>query len=252
MNSFPRLLLLLVAVGTSTAYGNSPIVREAGVIYLSDFSQKPYEAQVKRAAPCYFDLDLRRYAGTLRFPQTVKVEAFAKHACKIRGNAQQGGVAAWVPYSELEGLPDNLLAELEKAESRRQTVETLIQQNEVAIGMTTDEVLRSVGKPNKKSSRAEPGKTSEKWEYIKYDLVPQTVYGPSYRRNTIRNTGKPYGNSLTTAETTYIGSTVYLKVPVGKLMVQFENGIVGSMEQTEGTLAERDISIVVPPVNVYY
>ncbi|HEY5769002.1 MAG TPA: hypothetical protein VIS71_04060, partial [Terrimicrobium sp.] len=59
------LLLLLVATEADAA----PIVRETGAIYLSDFGQKPLRLRVLRPAPCYFDIGMTRYAGTLRFPQ---------------------------------------------------------------------------------------------------------------------------------------------------------------------------------------
>ena len=88
----------------------APIIREAGAIYLSDFGQKPLRLKVLRPAPCYFDIGMTRYAGTLRFPQIVQVEAFSDFGCRVRGNAQQGGVAAWIPYNELEPLPEGLLA----------------------------------------------------------------------------------------------------------------------------------------------
>ena len=127
----------------------APIIREAGAIYLSDFGQKPLRLKVLRPAPCYFDIGMTRYAGTLRFPQTVQVEAFADNGCRIRGNAQQGGVAAWIPYSELEPLPEGLLANLKRSEERRRVVDALIARNEVAIGMTIAEVGRSLGKPQK-------------------------------------------------------------------------------------------------------
>src|SRR5215470_343726 len=50
----------------------SPIIRETGAIYLSDFGEKPLRLRVLRPAPCYFDIKMTRYAGTLRFPQVVQ------------------------------------------------------------------------------------------------------------------------------------------------------------------------------------
>ena len=95
---------------------------------------------------------MTRYAGTLRFPQVVQVEAFSDFGCRVRGNAQQGGVAAWVPYNELEPLPEDLLANLKKSEERRRIVDDLIARNEVAIGMTIDEV----GQPRQASEGHQP------------------------------------------------------------------------------------------------
>ncbi len=181
------VLLSLLALEETEA---SPIIRDPGAIYLSDFGQKPLRAKLQRAGACYFDIGLTRYAGTLRFPQVVQIEAVADHACRIRGNAQQGGVAAWVPYDELEPLPPDLLSNLKKSEERRKMVDALIAKNEVAIGMTIDEVGRSLGKPQKKTNRADKNGTQQVWEFIKYELVPQTTYGPGYSQSVIPNPGQ--------------------------------------------------------------
>ena len=247
-------IVLALALGISVLSA-SPIVRDPGAIYLSDFGQKPLSLRVLRPAPCFFDIGLTRYAGTLRFPQTVKVEAVADHACRIRGNAQQGGVAAWVPYAELEELPEGLLANLKKSEERRQLVEALVAKNEVAIGMTPDEVGRSLGKPQKKTRRADKDGTQQVWEFIKYDLVPQTTYTPGYSQTVIQERGgkKRPGNVVVQGQSGYFPNTIYVKVPVGTLTVTFKNDIVESLDQSEGTLVGAgQVSIVTPPITVYW
>ena len=228
----------------------APIIRESGAIYLSDFGQKPLRLKVLRPAPCYFDINMTRYAGTLRFPQVVQVEAFSDFGCRIRGNAQQGGVAAWVPYNELQPLPEGLLANLKKSEERRRIVDELIARNEVAIGMTIDEVGRSLGKPQKVTNRADKEGTEQIWEYIKYDLVPQTTYAPGYGQTFVNFPKKP---PVVIQSGGYYPTTIYVKVPVGRLKVSFKDGIVDSLDQTEGTLVGAgQVSVVTPPVNVYW
>jgi hypothetical protein len=233
----------------------APIIREAGAIYLSDFGQKPLRLKVLRPAPCYFDIGMTRYAGTLRFPQTVQVEAFADDGCRIRGNAQQGGVAAWIPYRELEPLPEGLLANLKKSEERRRLVDALIARNEVAIGMTVEEVGRSLGKPQKITNRANEQGTRQIWEYIKYTLVPQTTYFPGYGQTIVKYPGAPKRPQTVIVQggAGYYPNTIYVKVPVGTLKVSFRDGIVDALDQTEGTLAGGgQVSVVTPPVNVYW
>lgn len=228
----------------------APIIRETGAIYLSDFGQKPLRLKVLRPAPCYFDIGMTRYAGTLRFPQIVQVEAFADNGCRIRGNAQQGGVAAWVPYNELQPLPEGLLANLKKSEERRRIVDELIAKNEVAIGMTIDEVGRSLGKPQKVTNRADKEGTEQIWEFIKYTLVPQTTYAPGFGQTTVTSPNKP---PVVVQSGGYFPTTIYVKVPVGKLKVFFTDGIVDSLDQTEGTLqGAGQVSVVTPPLDVYW
>jgi hypothetical protein len=246
------LLILLVGLAAASA---SPIIRERGAIYLSDFGEKPMRLKLLRAAPCYFDIGLTRYAGTLRFPQTVQVEAFGDEACRIRGNAQQGGVAAWLPYAELEPLPENLLADLRAAEARRIEVERLISQNEIALGMTEEEVQRSVGRPQKRTKRAESSGVRQVWEYIRYELVPQTTIGTTVSRTVVtvpRGTNRPTKTFIGTTPG-WAANTIYVKVPVGTLAVTFEDGVVTSIDETEGTLEGGGRpGIVVPPINIVW
>ena len=243
--AFPLLVLEPLALASG------PIIREPGAIYLSDFGLKPLRLKALRAAPCYFDTAMTRYAGTLRFPQVVQVEAVTESVCRIRANAQQGGVAAWIPYNELEPLPEGLLANLKKSEERRQLVEELIAQNEVAIGMTVDEVGRSLGRPQKKTKRADKEGTQEVWEFVKYELVPQTTYTPGYNQTIIQTPGKK-GGVIVQGGGGYYPNTIYVKVPVGTLTVTFRDGLVDALDQSEGTTTSGQVSIVNPPINVYW
>jgi len=50
----------------------------------------------------------------------------------------------------------------------------------------------------------------------------------------------------------FVASTVYIKVPVGTLKVTFADGIVEALDESEGTLGDGQVSVVVPPINVYW
>jgi hypothetical protein len=231
-----------------------PIVREPGAIYLSDFGLPPIRLNLLQAAPCYFEMDARRYAGTLRFPQAVKLDAVAPDGMlRVRGNARQGGVAAWIDPKFIEGMPPDFVANLRKADDRRRQVEELIARNEIAIGMTPEEVSRSLGKPQKRSTRTGREGSTQIFEYIRYQLVPQTVFTPSFA-STITGYRPQPGKKLETVTVNsgygYGASTVYVKVPVGTVTVNFVNGVAESIEESEGTLAGANATIVVPPINV--
>ncbi len=248
-----RLLLALLLAGTSAAWAK-PIAPEPGAIYLSEFDVPAVKLSLREAAPCYFDMAATRYAGTLRFPQSVKLDAIAPDGrLRVRGSAQQGGVAAWVDPQFLEPLPDGFAGKLRAAEERRRMVEALVARNEVAIGMTPDEVIRSLGKPQKKSSVTGREGSSQVFEYIKYKLIPQTVFTPAYAQTITGYTPRP-GERLETVVMRggygYDAATIYVKVPVGTMKVSFADGVAESIEQSEGTLAGAGASIVVPPVNV--
>lgn len=213
----------------------APIIREIGAIYLSDFDTKPMRLKVLEPAPAYFDLHGGRYAGTLRTAQTVEVQAISKKMIRVRGNAQQGQILGWVEPKFLEPIPEDVLTALEKSEERRTTVAALIAKNEVALGMTPHEVQLSIGKPQKKTTRASKDKELEQvFEYVKYTLIPQTT-----------NAIGPGG--IATIATTYI------KKPSGTITVTFRNGIAEAIDQSEGTIVTGDeTTIVAPPILVYW
>jgi len=233
----------------------APIIREPGAIYLSDFAMKPLRLKVLEPAPAYFDTAQSRYAGTLRFPQTVQIEGIdANGLLRIRGNAQQGGIAAWVNPQFIEPLPDGLVENLRKSEARRIEVEALIAQNEVALGMTDSEVGRSIGRPQKKTSRADKSGTQQIWEYVRYQLVPQTTYVPVNNQTVITfQSGKDRpGGALIQNAPGFSASTIYVKVPIGTLTVTFKDNVVESLDQSEGTTVGGQVSIVAPPLNVIW
>jgi len=243
-----------LALALLTTAFSAPIIREPGVIYLSDFALKAPRLKVMQPTGCFFDVAQTRYAGTLRFPQAVELVAIsAEGTFRIRGNAQQGGVVAWAPPEAFEPLPEKFVENLRKSEERRIAVEALISQNEVAIGMTIDEVGRSLGKPQKKTNRADKNGTQQVWEYIKYALVPQTTVGPGFTQTTINiapTTNFP-GGTITQGGVGLTSSTIYVKVPVGKLAVTFADNVVESLDQSEGTTVGGRVSVVVPPITVY-
>lgn len=245
-------LSALVALASIALAG--PIVREPGAIYLSDFDLPPVKLALREAAPCYFDIAAQRFAGTLKFPQSVKLDAVAPDGLlRVRGNARQGGVAAWVDPAMLEPLPPDFITKLRGADDRRRQVAALVERGEVALGMTPDEVAQSLGKPQKKSSVTGREGSTQVFEYIKYKLVPQTVFTPAYA-STITGYRPCPGERLQTVRVSsgygYDAATIYVKVPVGTIKVTFANGVAETVEQSEGTLVGASSSIVVPPINV--
>lgn len=227
----PLVAALALAVFSGSLVA-APIIREPGAIYLSDFDAKPMRLRLLAAAPAYFDFQGTRYVGTLRFPQIVEVQAVSKEGpYRVRGNAQQGPVLGWVAPKFLEPIPPETLAALEKSEERRRIVEDLIAKKEVAVGLTTEEVELSIGRPQKRTSRSGRDRdTEDVWTYVKYATIPQTttVAGPGGAVNLVTN---------------------YIKTPVGQLTVTFKNGLVESLEQTEGTVFDgTQSSIIVPPL----
>ncbi len=208
------LLLCTAAHGAPTS---GAVVREEGAIYLEDLLPRPVRLAVIADAPIHYKIDIERYLGTLKKGQLVDLQAVADGAYRVRGVAQQGQVAGWVDPKFLNPLKKDFLENLKQNAARRDEVNALIAKNEVAINMTPEEVMRSLGKPAKKSSHLDAKGREETWEFVKYERVPKETYGRD-----------PAGN--------LVKSIIYVKVPVGKLAVSFADNLVASLEQTEGTL----------------
>lgn len=250
-----RMIFLILAVSAASLPA-APIIREPGSVYLSDFHEKMPRFRLVAPAPCFSDYRLRNYIGTLRFPQLVQLDAIsAEGMLRVRGNARQGGVAAWIEPGYVEGLPPDYLQIAQRAEERRLQIEELIGKKEVAVGMTADEVTRSLGKPQKRTSRTSREGSEQVFEYIKYKLIPQTVFTPSYAETIAGYRPEP-GEKLETVIVRggygYQTSTVYVKVPVGSVKVGFVNGLVETIEESEGTLAGAGATMVAPPVELFW
>lgn len=227
-----------------------PITRVPGAVYLYDFGKPPLELPVLRpGARAFSDPRLTRYAGTLRFPQQVRVSAFLPDACLISGLARQGRISAWIPFRELGPLPKNFLKNLDQAARRRETVEALIAQNEVAVGMTEEEVRRSLGRPQRTTRNADRVSSRVVWEYVRYRTVPQTVTTAHPVRTTHWVSGR---GTIGTGGTVFQPATQWVRVPVGRTKVTFENGVVASITQTEDNAPLGRPRIVVPPLRAAF
>jgi hypothetical protein len=250
-----RAALMLLCLGASAVVAG-PIVREAGAIYLSDFHRQLPRYRLAAPADGYFEVNMQRYAGTLRFPQNVQLDAIGVNGMvRVRGQARQGGVIAWIEPQYVEGLPENYLEIALRAEQRRRQVEELIERNEVAVGMTTEEVTRSLGKPQKRSRLSGREGTVQVFEYITYKLIPQTLYTPSYVESLTGQPPDPRQRLQTVIRRGVYGydaSTVYVKVPVGTVKVGFVDGVAETVEESEGTLVGAKATIAVPPINLVW
>ena len=224
------LCFFLLTLG---AVAQPSVFREPGAAYLADLFNKPLRLKVLKPAPIYFDAPMTRTLGVLPQGQLVEVQAILDDQLRVVGKARQGQVSGWLPASFLEPLDKDFQNKVKLAAARKVQIDALIERNEVAMGMTADEVTRSLGKPPKTKQRQDTSGVSEVWDYIRYERVPQQSTGYD-------NTGR-----LVTA-------TVYVKVPNGRLSVSFKDGLVDAVEQSEGTLqAGNKVTIVAPPIVIH-
>lgn len=226
------LLALGLALFTAQSFAASALPREAGAIYLEDLDVKPVKLSVIAEAPVQSQLVDGRFLGVLRRGSAAEVLAISDTHLRVRGTAQQGGVAGWVPMASMTPMRPEFVESVKKNAARKAEVEALIAKGEAALNMTHDEVTAALGKPQKKTSKLDAKGRQEVWEFIRYTRVPQETPGIDAA------TGRPVTN------------VIYVKVPSGKLTVTFENNLVSALEQSEGADVNAPVRLVSAPVMV--
>lgn len=237
MVTFPdvkaQILALALALNLPLP-GASNLPREEGAIYLEDLALKPLKLATVADANVATKPADGRYLGTIRRGSAVELLAVSDGLARVRGQAQQGGVSGWVDLRALTPLKAEFLDSLRQNAKRKGEVDALIAKGEVALNMTPEEVGAALGKAQKKTSKLDAGGRKETWEFVRYARVPQETTGIDR-----------FGRLVTT--------TVYVKVPAGKLTVNFENNLVTTLEQSEGnTDVQAAPRIIAAPVAVVY
>lgn len=226
--------LLLPLPALHAADRASGLLREPGAIYLEDFSIKPVKLTAVADAGVLGKPGDGRFLGTIPKGAQVELVAITDNAFRVRGNARHGGVVGWVDISAIQGVKPAFLESIRTNAKRKAGVDALIEKAEVALNMTSAEVNASLGKAQKKTSKIDAGGRKDIWEFVRYTRVPQET-------KTLDRDGR------------LVTNTIYLKVPSGKLTVTFENGLVTSLEQSEGnTDVQAPIRLVPAPIVINY
>lgn len=231
-----RLCALLLALTALPAPAQSArpssLARERGAIYVEDFTDEAVTLSLPEPAPAFADTAARRRLGLLLGGQKVDLIAFTEKACRVRGRAAHDTIVGWVGIKFLKADDPNLFDRLKEAAARQAEVDKLIARKEVAIGMTPDEVVRALGRPDEETSHVNPDGTTSSFSYVTYDRIPQ--------RNLVRDR---YGRLVQTI--------TYIKVETGRLTVEFANGAVSSYNSSRGRPNWNNARIVVPPINIW-
>jgi hypothetical protein len=203
---------------------------EPGVVYLERLVEKPVELQVVKDAPVFSDTEGKHRLGTLKAGQKVRVEALTDKIYRVRGRGTRDGIAGWVaPWAFSSPDPD-FVTRLKEFYQRQVDVQALIEAKQVAAGMTLDEVSQALGKPTKTSVRKTEKGESGRWEYIDYEEVKH------YITRVDPVTGAVFRQFSHVTQ-----------VEKGRTAVEFENGIVTAVEQSEDR-GGGNIRVVVPPL----
>lgn len=231
-------LLLSVAVPwdlagqaqTRRGGNTSNLLDEPGTITVEGLLPKPVIVKVAQEATIYYHADLQRPLGAMAPGTIVTLVALGDNAYRVRGRARHGDVAGWLRPADVISPDPDLHENLKKVHARQLQVRELIANNEVALGMTTEEVRESLGKPTRSSSKVTTFGREDTLEYSIFERVPQAVTGLD-----------PLGR--------IVQSIVYVKVETGTLSISLKDNLVDAIEEKQGTpLGGGGVKIVVPPI----
>jgi hypothetical protein len=223
-------LFLPVSAQTRRPERKSLIDRDPDVIHLAEHVKKPIELRVIKDATVFSDKNGKNKLGALVADQVVVLEAMTEKAYKVRGKGTRHGISGWVgPHAFASKDPD-FVENLKKLHARQIEVQALIDEKQVAIGMTPEEVDKSRGKPTKTQVKQNDKGQTGRWEYVDYEQVSHYT--------TVRD---PISGQI------YRQLSHVTQEERGKTVVEFENGVVTSLEESEQRPA-GGVKIVVPPV----
>ena len=207
----------------------SRLSKEKGAIYLEEMMDKEVVVRVKQATAAYSDLSAKRWIGNVFANQKAVLLAVSDKAYRVRAQAKQGQIAGWVSKAAIEGLDSSFDENLKKFHDRYVIVKDLIENEQIALGMTGGEVIASLGPPDLKSSSIEGSGRKDTFEYISYKRVPQTVTGRD-----------AFGNLIQT--------TQYIEVEAGRVTVEMTDDLVTAIRESEGlNFANQTPGIRIPP-----
>ncbi len=200
------------------------------VVYLEEIVDPPIKLKVIKQAPVYADKEGNRRLGYLKANQTVNLEGMTAKVYRVRGEGTRNGIAGWVAPWAFSHPEKDFVTKLKQLYERQIAVAEIIEAEGIAIGMTLDEVAQSRGKPTKTAVRRTAKGESGTWEFIDYDEVKHYITridpasGQAYRQI----------SHVTREEK-------------GKSVVEFEDGLVTALEETEDN-GGGNVRIIVPPL----
>jgi hypothetical protein len=229
-------LVLALSVGlllpASAQSRPSRLGQEPGVVYLDATVRKPIELTVAKAAPVFADKEGRQKLGVLLADQKVRLEAMTDKVYRVRGQGAHDGVAGWVAPWAFASRDPRFIENLKRLYERQLQVERLIEEKQLALGMTLHEVRLARGEPTKTSVRQSGAGRDGRWEYLVYKDVKNyaTIRDP--------HTGLLYRRLIDVTRETKESTTV-----------DFENGLVTAIEESKNRKRGSDVRIIVPPVS---
>lgn len=209
----------------------SRLEQDPGVVDLVATIRKPVELAVVRDAPVFADKAGRQKLGTLLAGQKVRLEAMTDQVYRVRGQGAHDGVAGWVAPWAFSSRDPNFVENLRRLYHRQIEVRRLVEARQLAVGMTMHEVELARGRPTRTERRKTGAGQHARWEYVEYKEVKHYA--------TVRD---PYTGAI------YRQLVNVTREEKEKTVVEFENGLVTVVEESESPRRRGAVRVVVPPV----
>lgn len=205
------------------------------VVYVKEFSEKPIKLKVSKEGVVFATKKGGRQRGTLKKNTAVELIGFTDNAYKIKGKRTNGeGVSGWVSPLALTAKDKEFAKKFKAVYDRQIIVRELIEKKEIALGMTEDEVTQALGEPTKTKVRRTKEGVTTAWEFVEYE---------------VENHYTNYRDPITGGVYRRLSHTT--KEEVSNTKVEFENGVVAVVEESEDKGKARR-RIVATPVVVFW
>jgi hypothetical protein len=203
-------LAVLAGVMLSGAWAAREL-RDATVLYLDEnLPQAPLVALLG-PADVFLGKDLQGLAASLSAGTKISVVGYHPEAWLVRFQKAGSTIEGWVAPDRI-AVDVKLLEQATAHKAQREQIEEAIKEKRILEGMTFEDVRKALGKPDKTSFRKDQNGRIDNWNFITYDRIPQY----DYRRDA-------FGR--------FVRYTYYIKVPVGDLLVEFQDGRVIAFEE---------------------
>jgi hypothetical protein len=237
-----KTTFILYLVGISLAIFSqltaAPDVKKSGldndpeVVYLKHYTSIPIKFLTIEDTAIYSSKkgNVSRKLGTFSSSTSVQLLAMNQNAYRISGKGKYGLLKGWVSPKSLASQDPKFVETLQKLYQRQMKVNELINNKQVAIGMSLSETLQSLGEPTKTQNRITKDGRSGKYEFIQFDEQKH------YRYVTDQRTGNIYKqlSHITTEEKS-------------NTSVEFENNVVIAITKKEDK-GPGKVNIIVPPI----
>ena len=223
------LALTAICCGQIKRSESTFLEKDSNVVYTEDLTAEKLTFDVIENRAMYFTKRGSNRLATIQKGAKAELLAFDNRAFKVKTKGKNGNIVGWVSPHALSCSDPNFIANFGKVYERQIVVNELIRNKEVAIGMTPDEVISSLGEPTKTTTKLSAKGTSGTFEYTE-----------TYEQKHYRYTTDPYtGDSYKTLS----HITEEIK---SQTIINFENHSVSTIQESVDNSQKRPTIVTYP------